>query len=53
MTKQKKCPVCGRPRVNEHTPFCSARCKDRDFMRWLNEGYTIPGPPAPTEDEPR
>jgi endogenous inhibitor of DNA gyrase (YacG/DUF329 family) len=30
----------------EHAPFCSRSCKDRDLLRWLGEGYRIPGPAA-------
>lgn len=43
----RKCPICGKPRVAEHTPFCSSRCRDRDLVQWLDQGYAIPGPPAP------
>ena len=42
----KKCPICGKPRQAEHTPFCSARCRDRDLVKWLDEGYALPGPKA-------
>ena len=42
----KNCPLCGKPPVKEHAPFCSRGCKDRDLLRWLDEGYKIPGPPA-------
>ena len=42
----KNCPLCGRPPVKEHAPFCSRGCKDRDLLRWLDEGYKIPGPAA-------
>ena len=42
----KNCPVCGKPPAKEHAPFCSRGCKDRDLLRWLDEGYKIPGPPA-------
>ena len=48
--KTKKCPVCGRPEVAEHAPFCSSRCKDRDLLKWLGDGYAIPGPPADPEE---
>jgi endogenous inhibitor of DNA gyrase (YacG/DUF329 family) len=44
--KPKNCPLCGQPLSTEHAPFCSRRCKDRDLLRWLGEGYKIPGPPA-------
>jgi endogenous inhibitor of DNA gyrase (YacG/DUF329 family) len=45
------CPICRKPRSAEHTPFCSTRCRDRDLVKWLDDGYAIPGPPAevPTE----
>jgi hypothetical protein len=46
----RKCPICRKPRSEEHAPFCSQRCKDRDLARWLNDGYSVPGPPASPED---
>jgi endogenous inhibitor of DNA gyrase (YacG/DUF329 family) len=45
----KACPVCGKPTVEAHTPFCSRRCKDVDLNRWLSGSYVIPGTKA--EDE--
>ena len=42
----KPCPLCGKPATTEHAPFCSRGCKDRDLLRWLDEGYRIPGPKA-------
>lgn len=48
-SKIRKCPMCGKPRSEEHTPFCSTRCRDRDLVRWLDDGYTVPGPPVPPE----
>jgi endogenous inhibitor of DNA gyrase (YacG/DUF329 family) len=42
----KNCPLCGNPPIKEHAPFCSRGCKDRDLLRWLDEGYKIPGPAA-------
>ena len=44
--KSKDCPLCGKPTAPEHAPFCSRGCKDRDLLKWLGEGYKIPGPPA-------
>jgi uncharacterized protein len=44
--KRKKCPLCGKPETEEHAPFCSAGCRDRDLLKWLGDGYRIPGPPA-------
>ena len=45
----KPCPLCGKPPSVTHAPFCSSRCKDRDLMKWLGEGYRIPGPSAPPD----
>jgi endogenous inhibitor of DNA gyrase (YacG/DUF329 family) len=45
----KTCPLCGKPASQEHAPFCSRGCKDRDLLKWLGEGYRIPGPPADPE----
>ena len=42
----RKCPLCGRVEKSEFAPFCSRGCKDRDLLKWLGEGYRIPGPPA-------
>ena len=45
--ESKRCPLCGKmPKNDEHAPFCSAGCKDRDLLKWLGDGYRIPGPPA-------
>ncbi|KMS59624.1 hypothetical protein V474_10525 [Novosphingobium barchaimii LL02] len=52
-TTGRKCPICGKPRVAEHTPFCSKRCRDRDLLQWLEDGYALPGHPADlTSDAP-
>lgn len=50
-TSVKRCPICGKPRSDAHKPFCSTRCKDRDLMRWLEDGYALPGPAVDAEDE--
>lgn len=42
----RKCPICGKPRAEDLAPFCSTRCRDRDLMQWLGDGYALPGPPA-------
>jgi endogenous inhibitor of DNA gyrase (YacG/DUF329 family) len=47
----RKCPICGKPRQEAHTPFCSTRCRDRDLMQWLSDGYALPGAPANEGDE--
>ena len=48
MTKKNKitassCTHCGKPAVAQFRPFCSARCKQIDLGKWLNESYVIPG----------
>jgi endogenous inhibitor of DNA gyrase (YacG/DUF329 family) len=49
-----KCPICGRPVVPRHRPFCSRRCADVDLSRWLTGSYVVPGaPPEEEEDEQR
>lgn len=47
---RKSCPICKRPRVEEHAPFCSQRCRDRDLARWFGDGYAVPGRPAAPEE---
>jgi uncharacterized protein len=37
-----KCPICGKPREDQHRPFCSRRCADEDLSRWLTGAYAIP-----------
>ena len=48
--KANACPLCGKPQVAGYKPFCSQRCKDRDLLKWLDEGYRVPGPLADYED---
>ena len=46
-SETKPCPLCGKqPPTRDYAPFCSRGCKDRDLLKWLGEGYRIPGPPA-------
>ena len=47
----KTCPICRKPASDEHAPFCSRACKDRDLLKWLGEGYRIAGPPADEQSE--
>lgn len=42
--------MCGQPTADEHAPFCSRGCKDRDLLKWLGEGYRIAGPPVDEQD---
>ena len=46
--KSKKCPICGKPAVDQFRPFCSKRCADIDLNRWLTGNYVIPA----RDDEP-
>lgn len=49
---EKKCPICGKPSVEEFKPFCSKRCADIDLHRWLSGTYVIPArDDEPIEDE--
>jgi endogenous inhibitor of DNA gyrase (YacG/DUF329 family) len=49
---QGRCPICsktfqvGRIEDLPTFPFCSERCRLIDLGRWIDESYTIPGPPA-------
>lgn len=49
---QPLCPICKKPvrprGENEAFPFCSARCKQVDLGKWLNEDYRVP---AEEDDE--
>ena len=36
------CPICRKPVVKGHAPFCSKRCADLDLWRWLNGAYSVP-----------
>lgn len=47
----RKCPICGKPRREAHAPFCSKSCRDRDLLRWLQDGYALPGPAEGTEED--
>ena len=48
--KLKPCPLCGQPASTDHAPFCGRGCKDRDLLKWLGGGYSIPGPPADPDE---
>jgi endogenous inhibitor of DNA gyrase (YacG/DUF329 family) len=45
----RPCPICGKPAVVAHKPFCSPRCADVDLNRWLKGAYAIP---AVEQDDP-
>ncbi|WP_022721076.1 DNA gyrase inhibitor YacG [Rhodopseudomonas sp. B29] len=50
-SREKRCPVCGKPAVAESRPFCSERCREVDLNRWLSGSYAIPGRPADDEED--
>ncbi len=51
------CPICKKKlkgAKGEAKPFCSARCRQVDLGRWLNEEYRVPAEEAddaPSEEE--
>jgi hypothetical protein len=47
-----KCPICGKPRIKDYSPFCSKRCADVDLNRWLSGQYAVPGEPAGSIPQP-
>ncbi|MEG9268752.1 MULTISPECIES: DNA gyrase inhibitor YacG [unclassified Qipengyuania] len=49
-SKPRPCPICRKPRSEEHTPFCSPRCRDRDLAQWFGDGYAVPARPALPEE---
>lgn len=50
MARTKPCPLCGKTPDALHAPFCSQGCRDRDLLKWLGEGYTIPAGAAEDAD---
>ncbi|MGH6864619.1 MAG: DNA gyrase inhibitor YacG [Methyloceanibacter sp.] len=46
-----RCPVCAKPVVRQHRPFCSKRCAEIDLGRWLKGAYAVPGDPVTRVDE--
>jgi uncharacterized protein len=45
------CPICGKPAVTRHRPFCSHRCALIDLGRWLGGNYHVPAGQGTEEDE--
>lgn len=41
------CPICGKPVVARHRPFCSERCAYVDLSQWLKGSYRIPTDETP------
>jgi endogenous inhibitor of DNA gyrase (YacG/DUF329 family) len=51
MAPPRPCPVCGKPAVLQHRPFCSARCAQIDLGRWLKGNYRIPTEEGPDDSD--
>ncbi len=47
----RRCPRCGRPTVWQFRPFCSAGCRDRDLLDWLEGRYALPAVEAQDPEE--
>jgi endogenous inhibitor of DNA gyrase (YacG/DUF329 family) len=47
----RRCPICGKPTVEEYRPFCSKHCADIDLGRWLEGRYAVPGEPIAAEPD--
>ncbi|MEE8058628.1 MAG: DNA gyrase inhibitor YacG [Pseudomonadales bacterium] len=46
-TKFVRCPVCNTKTAwstnNTNRPFCSERCRNKDFVAWANEENVMAG----------
>ena len=40
--RRPPCPICSKPQLVRHKPFCSERCANIDLARWLGGSYRIP-----------
>jgi endogenous inhibitor of DNA gyrase (YacG/DUF329 family) len=47
---RRRCPICGKPAVAPHQPFCSAHCVNIDLGRWLDGNYRVPTEEPPDDD---
>jgi uncharacterized protein len=48
----RPCPLCGKPAVARHRPFCSPRCAMLDLGRWLDGDYRVATGEAPSDAPP-
>lgn len=52
-----RCPICSKAfevaGIDDLPtfPFCSERCRLVDLGRWIDESYSIPGPPVELDPE--
>ena len=49
--KGPKCPICGKPAVQDYRPFCSGACADEDLSRWLGGRYVVAGESVGHKDD--
>lgn len=49
--RRSPCPICRKPSVPDHRPFCSARCRTLDLGKWLGGDYRVPTDEAPEDAE--
>ena len=47
---RRRCPICGKPAVAPHQPFCSVHCTNIDLGRWLDGNYRVPTEEPPDDD---
>ncbi len=47
---RRRCPICGKPPVAGHHPFCSSHCANIDLGRWLDGNYRVPTDEPPDDD---
>jgi len=45
-----RCPICAKPTLPAHKPFCSKRCADIDLHRWLAGVYAVPTNEGPDDE---
>jgi len=50
MPPARACPICRKPAIPRHRPFCSVRCANIDLGRWLKGDYSIPTEDGPEDD---
>ena len=49
--KTVPCPICTKPAIRPHTPFCSTRCAQIDLGKWLKGDYSIPAHEAEQDSD--
>jgi endogenous inhibitor of DNA gyrase (YacG/DUF329 family) len=49
---RRRCPICRAETLHRFRPFCSQRCADIDFGRWVKGTYRIPTEEAPEGETP-